>query len=94
MLIISSGKQALGTLAAVLIAAVWFGSGLISPLTPSEGTPTLGFLLGFWIAPMALLIGVWVWDKSIAGRSVAAALLLLILLPYLWWILLPMHSGK
>ena len=88
----SSGKTALGTLAAVLVAPVWFGLGLIAPLTPSQGAPSVLSLLGFWLAPMALLAGVWFWDRSVLGRTTASGLLLLILAPYSWWILLPIYG--
>jgi hypothetical protein len=77
-----------------LLAPIWFCFGLIAPLTPSEGMPTLASLFVFWLVPMALLAGVWVWDHSVIGRGLSATLLVLILAFYSWLVLWPVLSSR
>ena len=84
VMLTSSGKAALATLGTLVLAPVWFGLGLIAPLTPSEGNPSLLNLLCFWLAPMGFLACVWTWDKSVVGRCSAGILLAAILLAYAW----------
>ena len=79
----SVGRAVRATLGVLVLAPLWFGLGLLSPLTPSEGAPSLVALLAFWVAPMISLASVWAWDKSVVGRLGATAVFLLILVPYL-----------
>ena len=85
----STGKTAIKSLLVVLVSPVVYVVGLIAPLTPTEGYPTVLSLLGFWLLPMAALAAVWTWDRSIVGRVTSSVVFVLILASYAW-ISLPM----
>ena len=92
MEISSKGSRAAATLASSFLALAVYAVGLLAPLTPSYGTPSLIHLVVFWVLPMGLLASVWLWDRSIVGRVSASLLLVSVLLSYLW-ISYPMWSG-
>ena len=92
MEISSKGSRAAATLVSLLLALAVYAVGLLSPLTPSYGTPNLLHLTVFWMFPLGLLASVWLWDQSAVGRVSASLLLGSVLVSYLW-IAYPMWSG-
>ncbi len=89
----SSGRKALLTIGTLIGAPLWFAFGLIAPLTPSTGFPSLWELLVFWVAPLVALGSIWVWDGSLIARCTSIVVLALVLLPYLWLLSL-MYEAK
>jgi hypothetical protein len=84
MEISSKGGRAAATFASYLLAIAIYAVGLLSPLTPSYGTPSIFQLIVFWVFPMGLLASVWIWDHSVVGRLFATMLFLSILASYIW----------
>ncbi len=92
MEISSTGSRAAATLASFFFAIAVYVVGLLAPLTPSYGTPSLLHLVVFWVFPLGLLASNWLWDRSIVGRAFAGLLLVSVFLSYLW-ISYPMWSA-
>lgn len=61
------------------LALVVFVVGLIAPLTPSEGTPTVRDLSLFLFGPILLMASAVYFARSLTGRLVLVAELLLVL---------------
>jgi hypothetical protein len=59
-----------------LIAFMVLGVGLISPLTPASGLPSLGELVFYAGVPFGLLCLCWVLSSDRAGRIAVAVELL------------------
>lgn len=54
-----------------ILALAIFGVGLISPLTPSTGTPAMGFIFTFVGLPLILLLYAWlVYLNQVAKSAV------------------------
>lgn len=78
----STGARAVATLLTLLFALVMYGAGLIAPLTPSKGAPSLIEVSLCWILPMFALGALWLWDRSIVGCATSAIVLALMFVSY------------
>ena len=77
----------IGNLSAFFI----FGAGLLSPLTPSAGMPTLGALVTFVGLPLVFLLHAWRVYVSRAAQY-AAVFQRLCILGFIGWLLM-LQSG-
>ena len=65
--------RAIGVVLLQLLAGVVFGLGLLSPLTPSEGTPRPADLLIFVGGPVLLITTAFIFSRRWQARLLATA---------------------
>ena len=71
----------------IVASIVWYGIGLISPLTPSEGMPTTSDLIIFVFIPV-LAICIWIIISKHLYEKIALGIFVLIIIGFSSWLLL------
>lgn len=71
-----------------ILALLAFALGLLSPLTPSEGTPTIGAIATFVAFPLVLLANAWAHYTRPISRYVVVFQAIFIVLITGWLLLL------
>lgn len=72
--------RAISFLFAAVFAILLFVVGLLSPLTPSEGTPSISYLLIFLVVPLLVSGGGLYLSRKIVERLLMLAVLIIIVI--------------
>ncbi len=72
--------RAIAFFLAAVIAILLFGVGLLSPLTPSEGTPSISHLLIFLGVPLLVSVGGLYLSRNMVERLLILAVLIIIVI--------------
>jgi hypothetical protein len=77
-------KEAIAAAGATFVSWATFGIGLVAPLTPSEGLPSLSVILLFYVFPLALFVIVATMAVESIVRWFAGLQLLLMVAAGIW----------